>query len=48
MKAQTSNANGTYGKNGLGEVYNLGASSAAYPTDLQFAALAQGVQADIR
>jgi prepilin-type N-terminal cleavage/methylation domain-containing protein/prepilin-type processing-associated H-X9-DG protein len=38
VKGQTTQANGSYGKNGLGEVYNLGASSAAYPTDLQFAA----------
>jgi prepilin-type N-terminal cleavage/methylation domain-containing protein/prepilin-type processing-associated H-X9-DG protein len=38
VKGQSSSSNGTYGKNGLGEVYNLGASSAAYPTDLQFAA----------
>jgi prepilin-type N-terminal cleavage/methylation domain-containing protein/prepilin-type processing-associated H-X9-DG protein len=39
VKGQTNQANGSYGKNGLGEVYNLGASSAAFPTDLQFAAL---------
>ena len=44
VKGQTTQANGTYGKNGLGEVYALGVSSAAYPTDLQFAAAAQRVQ----
>jgi prepilin-type N-terminal cleavage/methylation domain-containing protein/prepilin-type processing-associated H-X9-DG protein len=44
VKGQTTSANGTYGKNGLGEVYNLGASSASFPTDLQYAALCATVQ----
>ena len=48
VKGQTTSANGSYGKNGLGEVYYLPGklSSAAFPFDLQFAQSCAQTQAN--